>query len=148
MINDLEATKTCVYPLRTGKPCGRRAVEGSDPPACKRHAGKPAAVPPRHLYAAGMTAGELSLLVENGPAADLSAELALVRAVLIRLLARLDDPAYVLLPDDLRQLASLIFSGARTVATLLRQQRAGEGDLQPWLARALDELAAGSNLEV
>lgn len=139
--------KTCVYRLRTGKICGRSAIEGSDPPACKRHVGKAAPAARQHPYAAGLTSAELSLLVENGPAADLSAELALVRAVLIRLLARLDDPAYVLLPDDLRQLASLIFSGARTVATLLRQQQAGEGDLQPWLARALDELAAGG-LEV
>ncbi|MEZ4517679.1 MAG: hypothetical protein R3C44_12925 [Chloroflexota bacterium] len=73
---------------------------------------------------------------------DLSAELFLVRDVLSRLAERLDDPTYTLLPADLKILATLIYSGVRTVAYLTTQQGNSTADLQGWVNRALDTLSA------
>jgi hypothetical protein len=73
--------------------------------------------------------------------AGLANELAVVRLVLQRLVDRLDKPDFSLEPDELRQLAALIFSGARTVAYLLQQQNSHEADAPAWLDRALDALS-------
>lgn len=148
MNTETERPDGCTALNRAGRRCSYRARPGTNPPVCGRHlrAGRPAAA--TTLYAAGLTAGELALLAESESSHDLSSELALVRAVLLRLLARLDDPAYVLLPSDLRQLAGLIFSGARTVAQLLRQQQGDAGDAQPWLQSALDEIAAATGYDL
>jgi hypothetical protein len=75
-----------------------------------------------------------------GTEQDLTAELRLVREVLSRLAERLDDPDYALLPSDLRTLATLIYSGVRTVAYLMARQPNGATDLQTWVNAALDVL--------
>jgi hypothetical protein len=64
-----------------------------------------------------------------------------VRRVLRRLMARMDEGGPDLPLDDLRQLAGLIFAGAKTVAHLLGQAQADERGLQAWLGPALDALA-------
>lgn len=117
----------CTGTTRRGTPCRNQALPDSQPPRCRLHL----------LDQPG--------LVAASPAADsrdLSAELLLVRDVLGRLADRLDDPTYTLLPDDLRTLATLIYSGVRTVAYLLARQPEAANDLQTWLNRALDTLAA------
>lgn len=145
--NQSGAAAACTALTRAGRACTARALPGTQPPTCGRHRPRTPDAP-THLYQSGLTREELLLLTGPDAAADLSAELALVRAVLMRLLARLDDPAYVLLPSDLRQLAGLIFSGARTVAQLLRQHQSEAGESQAWLDQALDELAASSGIEL
>lgn len=80
--------------------------------------------------------------------ASLEDELALVRVVLSRLMDRLDDPTYVLLPEDLRRLTGLIFTGARTVAQLLTQQAGHNEDVQAWLAQALSTFSTEHEIDL
>ncbi len=94
----------------------------------------------RHFYFPHPTADELAALDGDGPAADLMAEVALVRVVLRRLLAVL-DAAGDLPPDELRRVAGLLFTGARTVAALLGHRAARPAEAQDWLNAALEEMA-------
>lgn len=118
----------CTGTTRRGAPCRRPAFPNSQPPRCHLHR-----LPGDDNVPSPQTAAA---------ARDLSAELLLVRDVLSRLADRLDDPTYTLLPDDLRTLATLIYSGVRTVAYLLARQPEVSSDLETWLNRSLDELAA------
>ncbi len=74
--------------------------------------------------------------------ADLRPEVVLVRVVLKRLLAYLDENAGDLPPDELRRVAGLVFSGARTVAQLLNHKSANTTDAQRWLTAALAEMSS------
>ncbi len=117
----------CTGVTRRGTPCRNPALPRTQPPRCRHHAGctntgtatAPAVAEPRNL----------------------TAELRLVRDVLSRLADRLDDPTYTLLPDEMRSLATLIFSGVRTVAYLIARQDDTAADLQTWLDQALDTLS-------
>lgn len=71
-----------------------------------------------------------------------------MRQVLQRLVDRLYDPQLFLEADELRKVAALIFSGARTVAYLLQQQRGHESDVPDWLDEALDALSADYGAEL
>lgn len=87
----------------------------------------------------GYWAWELAELQLDGLSPNLNQELQQVRVAILRLLWLWDNPAQPLAPEEARRLATLVFSGARTVAYLLGQQTK-EGDGQDWLAAALDEL--------
>lgn len=87
----------------------------------------------------GYWAWELAELELDGLSPDLRQEVQMVRVVILRLLRLWDNPAQPLPPEEARRLATLIFSGARTVAHLLARQTK-EADGQDWLATALDEL--------
>ena len=160
---------TCSYLTRRGRPCRNPAAPGTDPPACARHRrlaartaddrpqttdDVPAAVgvratrvatsavgSARHFYFPHPTADELAALGEDGAAADLRPEVALVRVVLRRLLALLDE-GDDLPPEELRRIAGLLFTGARTVAALLGHRAARPAEAQDWLNAALEEMAA------
>ena len=95
----------------------------------------------------GYWAWELAELELDGLSADLRQEVQQVRVVILRLLRLWDNPAQPLAPEEARRLATLLFSGARTVAHLLNRQTK-EGDGQDWLAQVLDELGGkyGVNL--
>lgn len=128
---------------RQGRRCRNRAAANSSPPACRKHAGKSQvhAAAPDSLYFHSLTEKEKTLWAGQAVNNNLKAELALVRVVLARLLEHLNDPAYVLLPEDLRRLTGLIFTGARTVAQLLSQPHRPTNDTQVWLDQALSELS-------
>lgn len=158
----------CSRTTQRGTPCRNPAVPGSDPPVCRRHinrssaaktaGGTPASPPdhepfgparpgfdPTHLYLPHLTAGEIEALTD-GRAGDLRPELTLVRAVLRRLLAAFDSPASET-PDELRRLAALVFSGARTVAHLLAQS-GDDANTDAWLDSALDALSGDYALDL
>lgn len=96
-----------------------------------------------NFYFPAPTVGELKAMDDAGLEADLRPEVVLVRVVLRRLLAYLTDSAGELPPDELRRVAGLVFSGARTVAQLLNHQSAHADDAQQWLAAALAEMSSG-----
>ncbi len=70
----------------------------------------------------GYWAWELAELELDGLSPDLRQEVQTVRVVILRLLRLWDNPAQPLAPEEARRLATLIFSGARTVAHLLSRQ--------------------------
>lgn len=129
----------CSHHTRRGRPCRSSAAAGTDPPACARHRNRSAA---RHFYFPNPTADELRAIEAGGGEADLSPEVALVRVVLRRLLAYLDEAAAELPPDELRRISGLVFTGARTVAQLLAHRAARPEELQNWLVGALAEMSA------
>jgi hypothetical protein len=134
----------CSYRTRRDRECRNPAAPGTEPPACRHHRPLTPAQPDvtSRLYFDALTEQEKARWHDQGAQSGLAAEVALVRTVLARLIDRLNDPAYVLLPEDLVRLASLIFTGARTVAQLVSRAGDESGDIQPWLAQALDVLAS------
>lgn len=93
--------------------------------------------PPTHLYFPRPTAAEMSVLAATAGDPDLRSEIGLARVVLLRLMAHLQEE---LPPEELRRVAGLIFTGARTVAMLLGKRPARPDDTQQWLAAALAEM--------
>ena len=96
----------------------------------------------RQLYLAGASAEELSWLATSGADAGLRPEVALVRLVLRRLLATFNERSADLPPDELRRIAGLVFTGARTVAQLLGRKEAAADEVQEWLDAALKDISA------
>lgn len=101
-----------------------------------------------HFYFPAPTADEQDALDDAGLEANLRPEVILVRVVLRRLLAYLDENAGQLPPDELRRVAGLVFSGARTVAQLLNHQTTNTVEAQQWLAAALAEMSSGLPVEL
>ncbi len=151
--------QSCSHLTQRGRPCRNPAVPGSDPPVCVRHRDRPApqatqpALPifpaavappqparPAHLYLPTPTADALRALEADAPAGDLQPEIDLVRVVLRRLLAYLNESAGDMPPDELRRVSGLLFTGARTVALLLGKRPARSTDLADWMAAALKEM--------
>lgn len=125
-----------------GRPCRNPAARGTDPPVCARHMdkGAPSAVQ-RHFYFPRPSADERRAVEEGGPAADLQAEITLVRIVLRRVLSYLDEAAEELPAEEVRRLSSLIFTGARTVAHLLAQRSVQPDELRNWMEEAMSAIA-------
>jgi len=149
----------CTHLTRRGRPCRNPATPGTNPPACRLH--RPAAAPTqaalpftdleppsavaRRFYLPALTAAEAQALADD-PGANLQPEIALVRAILRRLAAYLDESAGELPPDEVRRLAGLAFAGARTVAHLLGHRAAApDDDLRRWWADAADLVLAGAD---
>ncbi len=101
-----------------------------------------------NFYFPAPTADEQDALDDAGLEANLRPEVVLVRVVLRRLLAYLDENAGQLPPDELRRVAGLVFSGARTVAQLLNHQTTNTAEAQQWLAAALAEMSSGLPVEL
>lgn len=144
--------RPCSALTRKGLPCKKRAAAGSNPPACAWHAaaGKPpgdntAAQSSAYVQQASRPAARQS---DSEQTRSLAAEIALVRSVLERLMDRLATTEGELPMDDLRALAMLIFSGARTVAQLLTRHTADTINAQNWVYDALDKLSASVDLEL
>jgi hypothetical protein len=140
----------CTAMTRSGKACRNPAVPGTLPPACRRHMSQAAVNPsqaPAH-YTTGLSDREKESWTELAGDSSVKDELALVRTVLSRLMDRLNDPTYVLLPEDLRRLTGLIFTGARTVAQLLTQQAGTNKETQAWLGQALTSFSKDHEIEL
>jgi hypothetical protein len=140
--------RLCTALTRRGAPCRSAARPGTEPPRCGRHLTTGSqARSTQPFYRIALTTDEVADL-ERAGATSAADEVLLVRVVLRRLLQRLNDPTYTVLPEDLRGLAGLIFAGARTVMQLLAQQAAGRSDLDDWLNQALDVVAAELSTEL
>jgi len=118
----------CTALTKAGRPCQAWAVHGTDPPRCAAHGG----VEP---------AGDED---EQDPEEALEQEIYAVRRLLWMLLAHLDeDPELGV--QELARIAPLMLNTTRTVAQLLRDQRALSGEtaegITGAIGQALDELA-------
>jgi hypothetical protein len=157
----------CTQSTRTGKPCRAWAIRGSNPPTCATHAGrtKDAGAPLANVnrqahgfYSAALDPNELADLVAFADDLSLNDEIALARVILRRVMIHLklpvtDRPAEQRIDDaDLARLAGLVLAGTRTVARLLRDQRALSGDAADGfagaIAQALDELSTEIGLQL
>ncbi len=98
-----------------------------------------------HLYFPHPTAAEQRVLA-TAEAPDLQPEVELVRLVLRRLLAYLDETAGELPPEETRRVAALLFTGARTVALLLGKRPPPNPEMEEWMVKALREM--GENYEL
>jgi hypothetical protein len=112
-------------------------VSGTAPPRCRQHVEK---LPVRQPAVPDAEA--------TVDAKDLSGKLALVRRVLHRLVARVDEGGPDIPIEELRALAGLIFVGAKTAAQLLAQQPSDDDRLQSWLSSALDALAGDRGVDL
>lgn len=155
----------CTYLTRRSRPCRNPAMPGTEPPSCAVHrkirheetplnqmylpglAPSPADEPltrdpgsPGHLYFPRPTAADRSVLAATATELDLRPEIDLARVVLRRLMAHLEESGGELPPEELRRVAGLVFTGARTVAMLLGKRTARPEDAQQWLAAALAEM--------
>ena len=155
----------CTHLTRRGRPCRNPAFSGTEPLACARHrhvsgdlekvmaAGdRPPTsgeLPsPGHFYFPHPTPADQRVLEAAGPEAGLRPEMDLVRVVLRRLLAYLDEAAGELPPEELRRVSGLVFTGARTVALLAGKDAARPKEIESWLADALAEIGRQHNLEL
>jgi hypothetical protein len=156
--------RKCSATTAADKPCRAWAIHGSDPPLCSAHAGRNtgAGAPPGNtnrqahgFYASTLSEAELADLVAFSDDLTLDDEIACARVILRRLMHHLDlDPDADRPPDvdDLHKLANLALSATRTIARLLRDQRAISGDAADGIAgaigQALDELATEWGLDL
>ena len=93
-----------------------------------------------HFYLPRPAADDLRALASSGAWQELQPEVDLVRVVLRRLLAYMDESAGALSPEEARRIAGLLFTGARTVALLLGKRPARPAETQDWMAAALGEM--------
>ena len=148
----------CTATNRDGTPCKAWAVHGTSPPRCSAHAGRnagagaPAGNQNRRahgFYSRVLTAGELADLVTFADDLSLADEIAIARVTLRRAMERLTTD---LETDELTNLAKLTLAGTRTVARLLRDQRALSGEaadgIAGAIAQALDELGTEWGIEL
>lgn len=137
----------CSYLTRRGKPCRNPAQPGSNPAACHVHQQTADQTHPLPTAADHPYPKLSRSLYESNDTRSLIPELTLVRHTLYLLNTYLDNKDCALEPRELRQLAQVIFSGARTAAALLLQEgRKGNG-LETWFTQALDQLAREYDLE-
>ncbi|MEW5986946.1 MAG: hypothetical protein AB1791_09965 [Chloroflexota bacterium] len=150
----------CSHLTRAGMPCQRWATVGSEPPACPSHGAnrrsnqaRPDNQNPRKrgFYGRVLTVQELADLVDHANQMSLEDEIALARVALHRVLAHLKENPN-LATAELTNLLALAFRGTRTVAHLLRDQRALTGaaadGLLGAIAQALDELGTEWGVEL
>jgi len=124
-----------------GRPCRAHARRSSRPPLCASHAGTAPAAGGGRFYQSAFSLPEIADLAASRSEPALQGELHAVRVTTRRILQLLDQTVE---PAAYSQLARLLFTGANTVARLLREQRALEGDsaafTPPIVGRALDQL--------
>lgn len=90
-----------------------------------------------HVYFPRPTAADQRVIAATAEEPDLRPEVELVRVVLRRLLAHLDETAGELPPEEVRRVAGLLFSGARTVALLLGKRPLNPVETEAWMVEAL-----------
>ncbi len=155
-------SRKCSHTTTAGKPCRAWAIRGSQPPLCAAHAGrtKSAGAPPANLnrrqhgfYSTSLDPAEIADLVTFADDLSLNDEIAVARVILRRVMGHLQHPDLQHIAiDDLARLSSLILAGTRTVARLLRDQRALSGDAADGfagaIAQALDELSTEIGIQL
>ena len=150
--------RKCSATTAKGVPCNAWAVRESQPPLCATHlkltggAGAPDSNQNRRthgFYSSTYTVEELADLVSHAIDDSLDDELSATRVAVRRVLEQLHGE---LPAEEYSRLASLIFTGANTIARLLRTQRVLSGDsadsISGAIAVALDELANEWNVDL
>lgn len=155
----------CTSTTKSGRPCRAWAIRDSDPPRCSIHSGRtrPPGPPLNNtnrkthgFYATSLSPTELADLVLYADDLTLDDEIACARVALRRVLDALttttDQPDRQLDAESYARLAAVAFQGTRTVARLLRDQRALSGQaadgIAGAIAQALDELGSEWGLEL
>lgn len=120
------------------------APENSGPP---EQSGAPLNIGANAFYGRSFTMEELKALITLALEHRLNGEVAAARVAVRRILQMLEQE---LSPAEYARLAGLIFTGTKTIAQLMRAQRALSGEaaeiITGAMAKALDEL--GDNWEV
>jgi len=148
----------CIATTRAGHPCRGRPVAGSKPPRCYAHGGRrpPYTAPPvfpgddlGDFYGANYSVAEIAALLVRSTDPNLQDEIAAARVATRRVMQRLHQE---LDPAEYRRLASLVFTGANTIARLVRAQHdlwaESTEDLAGAIAEALDKLNGELGLEL
>jgi len=161
----MQMTRICTATTRAGRPCKAWAQRNSEPPLCRVHRDRPTGVekePPlpnskqeephsetETFYGRRFSSDELRAQVGLALDRSLSGEVAITRVAIRRILTQLEEE---LGPEEYARLASLLFNGARTIAQLLRAQRALSGEaaegISGAMAQALDELATMKGVDL
>lgn len=143
----------CTAHTLTGKQCKAWAIAQSNPPLCSAHANRNtgAGAPTgndnalKHgFYSRTFSFQELADLLTAQPP-NLTDEIIVSRIALRRLMEAVSDPNMNPTMEQFASVCDLVFTGSRTVARLLRDQRALSGaaadGIAGAIAQALDELA-------
>jgi hypothetical protein len=160
----------CCYVSPDGRPCRARAVHGSVPPRCSAHAGRTPGAGEQAkeeerrtpgFYSSALLPEELADLVACADDLSLDDEIATTRVTLRRILGLIcadhlqkqpEGDTIHLTTQEYARLATLALAGARTVARLLRDQRALSGEaadgIAGAIAQALDELGTELGLDL
>ncbi len=161
----MQMTRKCTATTRTGRPCKAWAQRGSEPALCRAHADRPAGqekdpflINPKKeepqseaelFYNRRFSSEELKALVGLALDRSLNGEVAITRVAIRRILNQLEEE---LGPEETAHLATLLFNGARTIAQLLRAQRALSGEaaegISGAMAQALDELSTMKGIDL
>ena len=154
----MSTSRRCTATTQSGSPCKAWAVHGTEPPLCSAHAGRNigAGAPEGNdnakthgAYSDLIQPEELARLVTDADDTTLQDEMALTRLANRRLIEHLQDDNTP--RADAIAAAQAIFRGARTVALLLRDQRALSGEaadgISGALAQAIHELASEWGIE-
>jgi hypothetical protein len=137
----LPGSRRCSATTAAGAPCKAWAVhapspDGPDPPLCSAHAGRNvgAGAPlgnqnrtTHGFYASVLSRNEPADILEAAGLTTLESEIACTRTALHRLLKILTESGDDLSPLDYARMASVAFHGARTIARLMRDNKAIAG---------------------
>lgn len=143
-----KVSSRCSERNANGQPCRAWAIRESNPPLCSTHAKRNAgAGAPRGnnnrqkhgFYGRVYTLEEIADLVAYAADGSVVDELAATRVAIRRVLEKLTDkgPDEELELEDYARLAALVFTGANTVARLLKAQRVLSGEAADSLAGAM-----------
>jgi hypothetical protein len=145
----MTSRRKCSATRKDGAPCRGRPVRGSEPPLCPAHTKTTTARPSQTqvqshgFYNRTYTLEEVADLVNLAVDDSLADELAATRVAVRRVMGQLHQE---LAPEEFARLTGLVFTGANTIARLVRAQQAmaggASGQLARAIAQALDELAA------
>ncbi len=163
----------CTATTKNGSQCKAWSIADAQPPRCSTHAGctKGAGAPPGNhnaethgFYDRAYTLEELADLVANAANMTLDDEIAAVRVGIQRAMLKIkdgrtndidkegDEYQRDLTAAEYAALASLITTGANTVARLLRARRSVSGDaadgIAGAIAQALDEIGNELGLDL
>jgi hypothetical protein len=175
------AKRHCSFSTKEGHPCKAWAVHGSDPPACSSHlranqgfcAGGRAGsrgggwedawpqdlrpsldeeIPEAGFYRHTLSDEELADLVVYAAGLTLDDEIACTRMAVRRTLELLQERSDSMSEAEYLRATGLVFQGARTIARLLREQKALTGGedsrLQAIIDAALDGLSEDLGIEL
>ena len=171
----------CSFTTKAGQPCKAWAVHGSDPPACSSHQranpglydGERASsrrggweeawpdnlrpsldgqIPEAGFYRNTLSDEELADLVVYAAGLTLDDEIACTRMAVRRTLELLQERSDSMSEAEYLRATGLVFQGARTIARLLREQKALTGGedsrLQAIIDAALDGLSEDLGIEL
>ncbi len=171
----------CSFTTKAGQPCRAWAVRGSDPPACSSHqrakSGRQSTeqacsrrrgweeawpddlvpsldeeTPEAGIYRHTLSDEELADLVVYAAGLSLDDEIACARMAVRRTLEYLQERSDSMSEAEYLRATGLVFQGARTIARLLREQKALTGGedsrLQAIIDAALDGLSEDLGIEL